>query len=450
MKKTMLDMTTGPALPLLVSFTLPSLAGTLLNQVYSITDSIIVGQCVGQTALAAIGCAMPIVMLLAAFTVGLNVGVGILLSQCFGSKDMAAMRRTFANSLYLGAFLALALAVLGLPLTRPILHLMGTPAGPLEGAADYLQVNFLTSCCPIFYFLFSCAFRGMGDSTTALYCLILSVVANIGLDLWFVAVLDWGIAGSAWATALAQALSVVFSVYMLWRKYPDMRLKKADFAPDKALFVRIAKLATPIALQTAFNNLGNVVVQSAINGFGEAVMAAYTAASRLGMLALMPVETVGSSLSVYAGQNYGAKKHHRIRLGVRAAWQLDLLVSTVLGAVLLVFGGRMTTLFLENPSTEVLDTAARFLLITAVPGILCGIMQIYQQTLRGVGFASQAVTGGLMQLGAKVAVAALGAWVFHSLDAVWLAWPISFIAGTVYPWLVYRRHFGHAVPPPED
>ena len=434
-------MTIGSPLQLLTAFTLPALAGNLLNQVYSITDSIIVGRYLGQTSLAAIGVTMPIVLLTAAMVIGLNIGVGILLSQAFGRKDIDQMRHTFANSFYLALIIAVFTTGVGLPLTVPILKLMGTPAAPMAEAASYLHINFATTIFPLLYFLFNNAFRGMGDSMTALWCLIVSVVINIFLDILFVAVFGWGVPGSAWATAIAQALSVVFSVIMLYRRFPEMHLKRKDFRLDRPLLGAITKLAVPIAVQTGFNNLGNVVVQSCINGFGEAVMAAYTAASRLGTLSLMPAETLGSSMSVYAGQNYGAGKLGRIRKGVKASWQMNVIISVILGSALLIFGKMSVGLFLKDPSPEVTTTAYRFLLFAAVPGILNGIMCIYQQTLRGVDKATQAVIGGFMQLGAKVLTALLGAKVFLKLDMVWLAWPISFVAGTIFPFIVYQRMF---------
>ena len=327
-----------------------------------------------------------------------------------------------------------------LSLTVPILRLMGTPEGPLQEAAAYMRINFATTVCPMLYFLFNNAFRGMGDSLTALYCLIVSVVSNIFLDIYFVAFLGWGVAGSAWATALAQALSVVFSIIMLYLKYPMMHLKMHDFRVDTSLIKRITGLAVPIAVQSGFNNLGNIVVQSCINGFGETVMAAYTVASRLGTLSLMPSENVGASLSVYTGQNFGAEKHERIKEGVKASWQLNIILCILLG-VILIFGGRsMVGVFLENPGEEITQVAYRYLIIAAVPSILNGIMCNYQQVLRGVGRATESVIGGFMQLGAKVGIALLGARVIMSLDVVWLAWPISFIAGSIYPYLIYRKY----------
>ena len=215
MKKN-LDMTEGKPISLLWAFTFPTLMGNLLNQVYSITDSIVVGRYLGQTALAAVGSTMPVILLLAALMIGINVGVGIIISRYFGQKNEELMRRAFVNSLYLGLFLSAGMMVLGLTFSGTILRWMGTPEGPLQEATAYLEISFITMICPLMYYLFSSAFRGLGDSQTALYCLIVSVLSNIGLDVLFVAVFRWGVAGSAWATALAQALSAVVAAVLLF------------------------------------------------------------------------------------------------------------------------------------------------------------------------------------------------------------------------------------------
>lgn len=439
-----LDMTTGSPARLLWRFTLPTLAGNLLHQAYSITDSVVVGRYLGETALAAVGCTAPIVMLLAALMIGINVGVGILISQYFGRRDYAGIRRALVNSLYLGLVIAVVLVAAGLLLAEPILRWMGTPEGPLQDAAAYLRINFVTAVCPLFYYLFSSVFRGMGDSRTALCCLVIAALGNVGLDVLFVAVFHWGVAGTAWATALAQALSALFAAVLLWRRYPEVRLRRADLAFDRRMFGRITGLALPIALQSAFNNLSNVVAQSGVNTFGETVMAAYTAASRIGTLALMPVETIASSLSVYAGQNHGAGKLGRIRQGIRAALLLSLGVSAAMAALLLAGGGALARLFLTDPSAGVLAVVQHYLLIAAAPGFLDGVMCIFQQTLRGVDRPNQALAGGLMQLAAKIAAVAAGAWLLHDLDVVWLGWPLSFAAGTVVPFLCCRRYLREA------
>lgn len=277
----MIDMTQGSPMRKMLAFSIPVLVGNVLNQVYSITDSIIVGRVLGMDALAAVGCTMPVVLLMAAVMIGVNAGVSILLSQAYGSRNIDLMRRYFANSIYLGLLVALFMAVVGTIISKPVLQLLGTPEGPFEDALSYIRICFLTSVCPLFYYLLSCAYRGMGDSRTDLYFLIISVVANIFLDYLFVAVYGWGVAGSAWATALAQLLSVVFSSVTLFLKYPQIRMRREDMKPDKTMFSKIIKLAVPIAMQTAFNNLGNIVAQGVVNAFGSVVMAAYTAAGRV-------------------------------------------------------------------------------------------------------------------------------------------------------------------------
>lgn len=435
----MLDMTQGSPMRKMLAFSIPVLVGNVLNQVYSLTDSIIVGRVLGVDALAAVGCTMPIVLLLAAVMIGVNAGVSILLSQAYGSRNIDLMRRYFANSLYLGLLVALFMAVVGTAISAPVLHLLGTPEGPFEDALAYIRINFLTSVCPLFYFLLSCAYRGMGDSRTDLYFLIISVVANIFLDYLFVAVYGWGVAGSAWATALAQLLSAVCSGITLFVKYPQIRIRKADAKPDKVVFGQIIKLAVPIALQTAFNNLGNIVAQGVVNAFGSVVMAAYTAAGRVGSFALMPLETVGNALSVYTGQNYGARQAERIRKGRQSALKLQMIISVVLGLIMIVFGRGISRLFLEEQSEEMLRISYSYLLITAVPGILAGIMIVYQQIMRGIGKSKEPMYSGFVQLGVKIAVVLIGFYAVGTPAAVWVAWPVSFAAAAVVAIWLYRK-----------
>lgn len=435
------DFTHGPPRRLLVAFALPTLAGNLLHQAYSLTDSLVVGRYLGQTSLAAVGCTTPVVLLLAAVMIGLNMGSGILASQAVGRQDFAAVRRLFCHSLLLNALLAAVLAVAGVPLAVVLLRWLGTPEAPLAQAAAYLRVNLLTSLCPMLYHLFSGLFRALGDSRTALYCLIVSSLGNVALDVLFVAVLHGGVVGTAWATALAQGASALFAGVALWRKYPAAWPRRSDWRIDPALLGHITVLAVPLALQSAFNNLGNLIAQSAVNCFGEAVMAAYTVAGRLGALCYLPMESLSAALSIYAGQNEGAGRRDRIRSGLRAGVELSLGIGAVLAAVLLVWGRALAALFLDTPDPALLALIDRFLRITAVPGALYGIMQCCQQTLRGMGKPGWAMAGGLCQLGTKIACIAWGCWGLGVLEVVWLGWPLSFVAGTVLPLAVLVRAF---------
>ena len=432
-------MTQGDVMGGLLAFSVPSLIGNLLHQVYSLTDSVVVGRILGVEALAAVGCTMPLILLLAALMIGTNIGVGVLLSQAFGARDMDRMRCGFLNSLYVGLGISLALAVFGAPLARPVLQLMGTPEETLRNATAYLRINFLTSFCPMLYYMFSCAFRGMGDSRTDLYCLIVSVGMNVVLDIVFVAAFRWGVAGSAWATAIAQFTSAVFASILLFKKYPVLQPERGDLKPDWKLIGAIVRLSVPIAAQSAFNNIGNLVAQAAVNAFGAIAMAAYTAAGRVGAFALMPLETLGSTLSIYTGQNYGAGKVDRLEAGKRVTLRLQLLSSTVLGLLLVLCGRPLTRLFIADASEELLKISYQYLLITAVPGFLAGLMLTFQQYLRGLGDTAASMRGGVIQLLSKVAVIIVGAQVFRSLTAVWLAWPVSFAAAALYLYLHMKK-----------
>lgn len=435
----MLDMTKGSPMRRILAFSIPALIGNVLNQVYSMTDSIIVGRILGMDALAAVGCTMPIVILMASLMIGVNVAVSILLSQAYGSHDTPRMRRVFANSLYMGLVVAAVMAVVGNLLAEPVLHLLGTPEGPFPDALSYIRVNFSTAICPLFYYILSCAYRGMGDSRTDLYWLIISVVANVFLDYLFVAELGWGVVGSAWATALAQFMSAVLAAIFLFIKYPEMRFQKGELKIELPILKHVTKMAIPISLQCAFGSLGNIVAQGAVNAFDSVVMAAYTAAGRVGSFALMPLETIGSSLSVFVGQNYDAKNGERIKEGCRVALKLELIVSVGLGAAMIVLGRPIAGLFLEERSEAMLRVSYQYLLITAVPGILAGIMFVYQQVLRGIGKTKESMYSGFVQLGVKILVVVVAFFTLRSTVAIWFAWPASYAAAAVVAVWIYRK-----------
>ena len=446
MNNNRLDMTQGNVLKLLIRFTLPSLASSLLTQSYHLADSLIVGQLLGKTALAAVGVCSPLVFLIGSMIIGLNIGVSITISQYVGKHDYNGIRHVLANSIYLGLILGFITIILGFPLAGTILRLMGTPVGPLEEATSYLQITFLATPFPIFYYMFSNAFRGIGDSKTPLYCLIISSVCNIGLDYLFIAGFQMGVAGSAYATALAQGLSVLFAMVMLYCKYPELRLRKHDLRPNLVLFRDITKLALPIAAQHGFNNLGSVLVQGCVNSFGETVMASYTVASRLTSFCLMPTETIGSSLSVYTGQNFGAHKNERIRLGVRASMQINIVVSATLALGVLILGEPLFRAFMDTPTPKYVSVAFESLVFAAIPGIIYGCTQIYQQVLWGIGKAAPSTVGSFLQLATRLLVAAIGTFILKELTVVWIAWPISYVAGFLYPYWYYKKKTEFDIP----
>lgn len=435
--KAQIDMTKGHPLKLLLAFTLPALLSNFLSQVYSLTDSIIVGKVLGNQALDAIGVTMPIILLIVSLVIGVNIGCGVLMAQSFGKKEYGQVRHIFANSFYFALFLSTIIALSGFFLSKQILIWMQTPENILAEATKYLQVSFVTMLFPLSYYLLYNAFRSIGDSLSALWCLLVSAISNIGLDFLFVLVFKMGVEGTAIATAIAQGLSVIFALVLLYIKYPQMRIHKEDAKLNIRLMGDISRLAIPFALQAGINNLGNVLVQGCVNQFGENVISSYTVGSRIAAFALIPVENVGSSLSVYTSQNVGAGTTDRIEPGVKASHILNLGFSAVIGLVLGFAGIYMIPWFLKEPAEEVVHEAYRYLLIAGVPCILCGIMNIYQYVLKGMGKAADSLIAGFMQLAAKAGIAFAAAYAWHNVLILWFAWPISFVAGTLYPLIRY-------------
>ena len=218
-----------------------------------------------------------------------------------------------------------------------------------------------------------------------------------------------------------------------------MRFQKGELKLELPVLKHVTKMAVPISLQCAFGSLGNIVAQGAVNAFDSVVMAAYTAAGRVGSFALMPLETVGSSLSVFVGQNYGAKNGARIEEGCRVALKLELIISVVLGAVMIVLGKPIAGLFLEENSEEMLRVSYQYLLIAAVPGILAGVMIVYQQMLRGISKTKESMYSGFVQLGVKIFVVIAAFFALRSTVAIWCAWPLSYAAAAVVAVWIYRK-----------
>ena len=445
---TRVDMTEGKPLKMLIIFTIPALISNFLSQVYSVTDSIIVGRIIGKQALAAVGVCLPIVMLIVSIVIGINIGCGVLFSQAYGKRNYDRMRHLIVNSFYFAVFISFFIGIAGFFLARPILGLLDTPDEVMKPATAYLQINFLTTFFPLMYYLLYNVFRAMGDSLSALLCLIVSAIFNVFLDILFVAGFNMGVAGSAIATAIAQGAAVVFAIFIYMFKYKELRLKKSDLGLDFVLLGSVIRLALPFALQFAINNLGNILVQRCINSFGDTTMASYTICSRIGSFALIPVENIGASLAVYVGQNYGAKKEYRIEEGVKACYLMNLVVSVVVGLFVVIAGKWLISLFLKEPDQEVVRIAYQYLLIAAAPCILSGFMNIYQNVLKGLGRARDTIICGAIQLVSKVGVALIGSYVLFNITIVWVGWPVSFTLGMIYPmimYILYKKKLNRAI-----
>ncbi len=299
----------NPTKPL-IGFALPMVAGNLFQQFYNIIDSIIVGNVVGEDALAAVGASTAITMLFVMVAIGTGIGCSVVISQLFGAGQLEKMKTAISTALLSVLGFSIFLSVLGVAINQPIMHLMGTPENIFADAAEYMQIYFLGFVFLFLYNAFSAIFNALGDSKKPLLFLAFSSLLNIGLDLYFVARLHMGVAGVAWATLIAQGISAVLSFGFLMHKLKGIATESYRRF-DKGLLKNMIKVAIPTIVQQSIVSVGMLLIQSAVNRFGSTFLAGYTAATKIDSIAIVPMVAVGNAASTYVAQNMGAKKPER-------------------------------------------------------------------------------------------------------------------------------------------
>lgn len=426
MKKN-IRMTEGSPLRLMLAFALPMVLGNIFQQFYSMVDAMVVGRFVSTQALAAIGATSSILFLMISFIIGFTMGTSIVTSHFAGAEDLHGLRSTFATGAWISVIAYVLICTIGNVLAVPALRLLGTPEDILANAEIYIRWNFSTSIAPITYNMIAQFLRALGDSKTPLYALIISSITNIILDLIFVIVFHWGVAGVAIATAIAQIFSAVFCLLRTLRNYPDVIPCWQDWKkPSAEIVKRILKFGLPMSIQQVFISFGMMAIQGIINGFGSGVVAGYTAANKVDQIALQFMNSIGSAMSTYAGQNYGARNGKRLFRGLKAALLLTIGAGLFL-TVAMVFAGRyLVLLFMESTESEAIHVAAEYLTTISIFYVLCGISYIYSNLLRGVGKVMIPTASSFVELGVKILSAAVLSKILgHS--GIWYAWPAAWI-----------------------
>lgn len=401
------DMTVGHPLKLLVAFALPLMLGNIFQQLYTMVDTIIVGQGVGVNALAAVGASDWLNWMVLGGVLGMAQGFCIKMAQDFGAKDEAALRKTVANSVVLSAIISVVFMALALLLLNPVLRLMNTPENIFGMAVQYISIIFIGIPVVMAYNLLASILRAVGDSRSPLIAMIIASLLNVVLDLLFVIVFGWGVVGAAVATVLAQAVSGLFCLRVVMN-LPMMRLKREDFRMDWKLSAHLLKLGTPIALQTVIIAVGGIIVQSVVNGFGVLFIAGFTATNKMYGLLELAATAFGSAIVTYAGQNYGAKAYKRIRDGLKSEILLGLIVSVVIAAVMLVFGRPIVGLFVSGTPEEIaqtVDVAYHYLSIMSVFLPVLYILYILRSNIQGLGDTVLPMVSGVAEFAMRVVAA---------------------------------------------
>ncbi len=377
------DMTVGTPWKSIVMFSIPLLIGNIAQQLYNTVDSIVVGHYVGDNALAAVGSAGPLFNMLLVLFVGISAGVGIMVSQYFGAKNREELSATIGTSITLTALASLLIMVVVPPVTRDLLAMLNTPASILDDCTSYLVILMYGALGLAYYNILSGILRGMGDSFSALYYLLIATVLNIALDLLFVAKFNMGVAGVALATAIAQGVSSVMCLWKLMHMREQFDLGLKELKMSKRHVGQIVRLGIPSGLTQAIFSSAMIVVQSLTNSFGEQFIAANVIVMRVDGFAMMPNFSFGMAMTTYAGQNVGAKKMDRVTQGAKQGTLIAVGCSAVITATILLFGRYLMAIFTKTP--ELVDMSMYMMSILAVGYIAMAITQSLSGVMRGAG-----------------------------------------------------------------
>ncbi len=433
-----MDMTQGTIWKQLIYFAFPLLIGNLFQQLYNTVDSVVVGNFVSTEALAAVGSVTPIINMLVGFFSGLATGAGVVISQFFGAKNGPMLHKAVHTTLLMTVGLGVIFTFIGIFMTPLMLNLMSTPADVFDGAALYLRIYFGGVLGLMLYNMVSGILRAVGDSKRPLYFLILSSLLNVVLDLAFVLIFHWGIAGVAIATIIAQFISAFLLLVVLARSDEDYKLVLRDLKMDAEILKRIVRIGLPAGLQMAVTSFSNVFVQSYINRFGSACMAGWTSYSKIDQFVLLPMQSLSLSATTFVGQNLGAGNLSRAKKGTRVSMAISVAITAVLTVLLIAFSSQLLMLF--NQDENVLYYGNIFIRYLAPFYVICCINQIFAGSLRGAGDATGPMIIMLLSFVVfRQIYLFVGSQFFDSIIFVGLGYPAGWLVCSVFMAIHYFR-----------
>lgn len=414
--------------------------GSLMQQCYNIADTMIVGRCIGSDALAAVGSSYSLMVFLTSVLLGLAMGSGTVFSQQFGAGNMTGLRRSIYVSLVLIGFVTAALTVAAFVFIDPILKLLQVPADIYVMQRLYLLVIFAGIPFTFLYNFYAALLRAVGDSVTPLWFLGVSVVLNIGLDLFFILGTGMGVDGAALATVMAQAVSAIgLMIYVLHRR-PELRVCREDMRLDRISVREIASFSSLTCIQQSVMNFGILMVQGLVNSFGTAVMAAFAAAVKIDSFAYMPVQEFGNAFSTFVAQNYGAGKRERIRRGVRSAFVTAVLFSLAVSVAVFVLARPLMLIFVRGEETEIISIGVQYLRVEGVFYFGIGILFLLYGYFRAIRKPGMSVVLTVLSLGTRVALAyILAAVPAVGVVGIWWSIPIGWAVADAVGIICYFR-----------
>lgn len=435
------DMMIGNPMKIILLFSIPVLLGNLFQQFYNMVDTVIVGQYLGEDALAAVGSTGCIMFLVLGFANGIAQGFGVMVSHAFGAKDFKRLQHYVALSLMLTAIVSAVLSVITVIGSRQLLLWLNTPENIVGLADSYIRVIFGGILCTMAYNVASGILRGIGDSKTPLYFLIFSSALNIVLDIFLIVVVKMGTAGAAYATVISQGVAAVLCFIVMFRKHDILRTSREDYYWDNQGILRMLSIGIPMALNYSITAIGTMILQSAVNVFGSSTVAAFTAASKVSSIATQTFPTLGTAMATYCGQNLGAGKFKRIYQGMRQAFYLCFVAAAIAALICCCAGPFMLKWFISNPSTETMSAAMQYLYAISGFMIPLGWIFIYRNGLQGLDHGFIPMLSGVVELVSRFTVIAVAAkpcgylGVCFADPAAWLVTGIMLLIA----YLVWKR-----------
>ncbi len=432
----MKDLTSGHEGKLIFNFAAPMLIGNIFQQLFSVVDSIVVGKFIGKEALAAVGASFPVIFIMVSMIIGLVMGTTVVISQYFGAKDLVKVKRAVDTMYIYSAIFGAIATIVGILISEPLLRLINLPEEIIPQAVLYLKI-YLSGILIFFGFNgTSAVLRGLGDSKTPLYFLIVATIANIILVVLFVGIFKWGVAGAAYATLLANAIAFALAIWWLNKTHKIIRIAIRGLHFDRETFQQSLRIGLPTGIQQTLVALGGIALLDIVNKFGTDVIAGYSVASRLDSLALIPAMSFSQALSTFVGQNIGANKPERIRAGLRATIRMSGIV-TIITTVFIIFSGHIIMAMFTNDS-EVIRLGDQYLTIVSLFYITFTMMFIYNGVTRGAGDTFWPMLFSILSLWI---IRIPFAWFFSGrigAPGIWWSIPAGWTVGFILSYFYYK------------
>lgn len=434
------DLTVGKPDAVLRRFCLPLFASVIFQQLYNIADSWVAGRFIGQNALAAVGNSYEITLIFIAFAFGCNMGCSVTVSGFFGAKDYNRMKSAVYTAMLATGIVCACMMVSGLVFSDSLLQWIKTPEEVLAGSKQYLDIYLWGLPFLFFYNLSTGIFSALGDSRTPFVFLVISSLSNIVLDVLFVTAFQMGVSGVAWATFLCQGVSCVLAVITVLKRLRKFKSVGSAKWFDWMILKKFVSIAIPSTLQQSFISVGNIIIQSIINGFGTEVMAGYSGAIKLNNLVITSFTTLGNGMSNYTAQNLGAEKLDRIGDGFKAGLRLVWILCLPFAFAYFFFGRNLMEFFLKEPTQAALSSGFAFLRIVSPFYFVVAAKLVTDGILRGSGRMGQFMTATFTDLILRVILAFAFSGTALKSIGIWCAWPVGWTVATVMSLCYYRKN----------